>query len=225
MEKSEYLLNKLEHKIKDGVIIVTAEHTLENVKAKLHLTYRISNCGIVKVTQEMITEQSANMPDLFRFGMQLQMPRELNQIRYYGRGPFENYSDRKHAAWIGKYNQIVDEQFYPYIRPQECGTKSDIRWWKLTDKAGDGLNFTGEHPYLMSALYYSIESLDDGDYKDQRHSELVPPNNYINVCIDKAQMGLGCVNSWGALPLQEYRLPYANYKFSFLLQPITSDVE
>jgi len=218
-------LNKLEHKIKDGVIIVTAEHTLENVKAKLHLTYRISNCGIVKVTQEMITEQSANMPDLFRFGMQLQMPRELNQIRYYGRGPFENYSDRKHAAWIGKYNQIVDEQFYPYIRPQECGTKSDIRWWKLTDKAGDGLNFTGEHPYLMSALYYSIESLDDGDYKDQRHSELVPPSNYINVCIDKAQMGLGCVNSWGALPLQEYRLPYANYKFSFLLQPITSDIE
>ena len=118
----------------------------------------------------------------------------------------------------------MDEQFYSYIRPQETGTKTDIRWWKQTNKGGNGLMFVAEAPFSASALNYSIESLDDGVQKDQRHSELVPKVDYANLCIDKVQMGLGCVNSWGALPLEQYRLPYGDYEFTFIMTPIQSNL-
>ena len=84
--------------------------------------------------------------------------------------------------------------------------------------------FISEAPFSASALNYSIESLDDGVQKDQRHSELVPPANYTNMCIDKVQMGLGCVNSWGALPLEQYRIHYGDYEFSFIMKPIQSNL-
>ena len=104
---------------------------------------------------------------MFRFGMQLPMPKCYDRIQYYGRGPIENYSDRNHSTALGKYRQTVDEQFYPYIRPQETGTKTDIRWWKLTTIQGDGLEFISDQPFSASALHYTIESLDDGVSKDQ----------------------------------------------------------
>ena len=194
------------------------------VKAKLYLTYTINNEGAVKVTQKMVADKSAEVSDMFRFGMQMQMPKCLDQINYYGRGPIENYSDRNNVTDLGNYRQTVDEQFYSYIRPQETGTKTDIRWWKQTNKGGNGLMFISEAPFSASALNYSIESLDDGVQKDQRHSELVPQANYTNMCIDKVQMGLGCVNSWGALPLEQYRIHYGDYEFSFIMKPIQSNL-
>jgi beta-galactosidase len=148
------------------------------------------------------------------------MPQDFDRIKYYGRGPLENYSDRNSSTDLGIYIQTVDEQFYPYIRPQETGTKTDIRWWQQMNMGGKGIRFTAESPFSASALHYSIESLDDGPEKDQRHSELVPQVDYTNICIDKVQMGLGGVNSWGALPLEKYRLPYGDYEFSFLIEPV-----
>jgi hypothetical protein len=218
-------LNKMEHMVVDNLVRIDAEYTMDAVKAKLYLTYVINNEGAVKVTQRMVVDQSAEISDLFRFGMQMQLPQELEQISYYGRGPGENYSDRNHATFLGKYQQNVSSQFYFYIRPQENGTKTDIRWWKQTDWGGNGLKFVADTPCSMSALHYTIESLDDGEQKDQRHSEFVPRVDYVNLCIDKVQMGVGGVNSWGALPLEEYRLPYKDYEFSFLLLPLESDVE
>ena len=152
--------------------------------------------------------------------MQAQLPYRMEYIKYYGRGPVENYADRNHAADIGIYTQTVDEQFYPYIRPQETGTKTDIRWWNQTAIGGRGLRFTGEAPFSASALHYSIESLDDGLEKGQRHSELIPQADYTNFCIDKVQTGLGCIDSWGAIALEQYRVPYGDYEFSFIMQPI-----
>jgi beta-galactosidase len=152
--------------------------------------------------------------------MQLPMPLEYNRVDYYGRGPTENYADRNHAARLGRYRQTVAEQFYPYIRPQENGTKTDIRFWRLLNAAGNGLEFVAEAPFSASALNYSIASLDDGLHKRQRHSPEVQPVNYTNFCIDKVQAGLGCVNSWGALPLETYRLPYGDYEFTFTLTPL-----
>lgn len=221
----ETRLNKLDYKADNDLIRVNAEYAMEGVEAKLYLTYSINPCGGVKVTQKMSVAESAEVPDLFRFGMQMQLPQELEEINYYGRGPGENYSDRNNSTFLGKYQQTVSSQFYSYIRPQENGTKTDIRWWKLTDKGGNGLKFIADAPCSMSALHYTIESLDDGEQKEQRHSEFVPIVDYINLCIDKAQMGVGGVNSWGALPLKEYRLPYKDYEFSFLLLPLESDVE
>ena len=214
----------LTNKIENGMATVNAEYTMEAVKAKLYLTYTINNEGAVKVTQKMVADKSAEVSDMFRFGMQMQMPKCLDQINYYGRGPIENYSDRNNVTDLGNYRQTVDEQFYSYIRPQETGTKTDIRWWKQTNKGGNGLMFISEAPFSASALHYSIESLDDGVRKDQRHSELVPQINYTNMCIDKVQMGLGCVTSWGALPLDQYRLHYGDYEFSFIMQPIQSNL-
>lgn len=203
----------------DGMITVKAEYEMPDLSAKLALTYIINNEGAIKVTQQMTTDKSAEIPDLFRFGMQIQLPYQYDQITYYGRGPLENYSDRNHVTDLGLYCQTVNEQFYPYIRPQETGTKTDIRWWKQTNKGGRGLKFTASAPFSASALNYTIESLDDGMYKLQRHSPEIPQVDFVNFCIDKVQMGLGCVNSWGALPLEQYRIPYQDYAFSFILTP------
>ena len=218
-------LNELEQKVENDLVIVNSEYTMEAVKAKLYLTYTINNCGAVKITQKMTVDQSATVSDLFRFGMQVQICEELEQVSYYGRGPIENYSDRNNSTWLGKYRQTVSDQFYSYIRPQENGTRTDIRWWKLMDKGGNGLKLIADAPCSVSALHYSIEVLDDGERKEQRHSEFLPCVDYINLCIDKVQMGVGGVNSWGALPFKDYRLPYQDYEFSFLLQPVTSAVE
>ena len=217
-------LTSLTSKIENDMATVNAEYTMEAVKAKLYLTYTINNEGAVKVTQKMTTDKAAEISDMFRFGMQMQMPENLDQINYYGRGPIENYSDRNNVTDLGNYKQTVKEQFYSYIRPQETGTKTDIRWWKQTNKGGNGLMFVSEAPFSASALNYSIESLDDGTQKEQRHSELVSQINYTNMCIDKVQMGLGCVNSWGALPLEQYRIHYGDHEFSFIMKPIRSNL-
>ncbi|MDR0657421.1 MAG: DUF4981 domain-containing protein [Mediterranea sp.] len=216
----EMKLTSLKHESADGRIIVNAEYDMPSVSAKLSLTYVVNNQGAVKVTQKMTADQTAEVSDMFRFGMQMQMPQEFDRIDYYGRGPMENYSDRNHAAGLGRYRQTVAEQFYPYIRPQETGTKTDVRRWKQINAGGYGLQFVAGAPFSASALNFSIESLDDGTRKHQRHSPEVKPADYVNLCIDKVQMGLGCVNSWGALPLEPYRIHHGDHEFSFVMEPL-----
>ena len=161
---------------------------------------------------------------MFRFGMQMAMPKDFDIQEFYGRGPVENYSDRNHSTDLGIYRQRVDEQFYPYIRPQETGNKTNIRWWKQLNARGNGLLVAAEAPFSGSALHYTQESLDEGMQKDQRHSPEIPSANLTNLCIDKVQMGLGCVDSWGSLPLQPYMLPYGDYNFTFTLTPVQHSV-
>ena len=217
-------LTSLKQSIENEQAIVQAEYEMKAVKGKLFLTYVINNEGAVKVTQKMEAGKEEKVSDMFRFGMQMQMPENFNEVEYYGRGPVENYADRNHSTLIGKYRQTVAEQFYPYIRPQETGTKTDLRWWRVLNISGNGLQFVGDAPFSASALNYSIESLDDGVQKDQRHSPEVAKAPFTNLCIDKVQMGLGCVNSWGTLPLEKYRVPYLDYEFSFILTPVRHKV-
>ncbi|MCK9160044.1 MAG: beta-galactosidase small subunit, partial [Bacteroidaceae bacterium] len=185
-----------------------------------HLTYQINNVGTVKVIESMVTTPGAKVSNLFRFGMQMQMPLAMDQITYYGRGPIENYQDRKTSTFVDVYKQTVAEQFYPYIRPQENGTKSDIRWWNQLYRSGCGLQFIAEQPFSASALNYSIESLDEGLTKGQRHSALVPTVDYTNFCIDLVQRGLACRNSWGCIPLEPYRITYKDMTFTFIMKPV-----
>ena len=217
-------LTSLKQSIENEQAIVQAEYEMKAVKGKLFLTYVINNEGAVKVTQKMEAGKEEKVSDMFRFGMQMQMPENFNEVEDYGRGPVENYADRNHSTLIGKYRQTVAEQFYPYIRPQETGTKTDLRWWRVLNISGNGLQFVGDAPFSASALNYSIESLDDGVQKDQRHSPEVAKAPFTNLCIDKVQMGLGCVNSWGTLPLEKYRVPYQDYEFSFILTPVRHKV-
>lgn len=217
-------LLSLRPEVKNDQVTVYADYEIKQVSARLSLTYTINNVGAVKVTQSMKADKNAKVSDMFRFGMQLVMPKSFEYISYYGRGPVENYSDRNTSADLGVYNQTVTEQFYSYIRPQENGNKTDIRWWKQINSEGKGLMFVAESPFSASALHYTIESLDDGVQKDQRHSNEVEPSDLTNVLIDKVQQGLACVNSWGAIPEPQYRVPYKDYEFSFIMYPISNSI-
>ena len=222
----EFKLTSLKSEMKDGLAVVSAEYEMPSVSAgtKLQLTYEINNRGAVKVNQKLVAEKGAKVANIFRFGMQMVMPKSFENISYYGRGPVENYIDRKWATELGVYNQTVTDQFYAYIRPQENGNKTDIRWWKLFNEAGSGLQFVAEAPFSASALHYTIESLDSGWEKKQEHSNEVEPADLTNFLIDKVQMGLGCVDSWGAIPREEYMLPYGDYEFTFIMQPINNSI-
>lgn len=215
----EIKLTKLDKTVENGQVVVKTEYEMKAVSGKLYLTYTISNTGSILVNQKLVASKDAKGAEMFRFGMRLQMPYSFDISDYYGRGPLENYADRNHVTDLGLYKQTADEQFYSYIRPQETGNKTDIRWWKQVNMAGRGLMIRSEAPLSMSALHYTMESLDEGWDKDQRHSPEIPKSDATNLCIDQVQMGLGCVNSWGAWPRLEYRLPYKDYSFSFLLLP------
>ena len=216
----EIRLKSLKQRTENKQVIVETAYEMPGVSAKLNLTYVINNEGAIKVTQKMTTDKKAKVSNMFRFGMQMQMPRSFETIEYYGRGPIENYIDRNHCTDLGIYRQSVTEQFYSYIRPQENGTKTDIRWWRMINKAGNGIEVVATSPFSASALHYTIESLDEGWSKQQGHSPEVEEADLTNLCIDKIQAGLGCVNSWGSIALPEYQVPYQDYEFTFILSPI-----
>ena len=216
----ELKLTSLDQRMENGVAVVEARYDIPAVKGQLALTYVINNRGAIQVTQQLKADKGTKVSDLFRFGMQLQMPRSFETLEYYGRGPVENYADRNHNTFLGRYRQSVDSQFYPYVRPQENGNKTDLRWWRVLNVGGSGLEIKAEAPFSASALHYTVESLDEGTKKIQRHSNEVEQADLTNVLIDKVQMGLGCIDSWGALPLEKYRLPYQDYSFTFTLTPV-----
>jgi beta-galactosidase len=204
----------------NGQAVVRAEYEMPDVKGKLSMTYTVSNVGAVRVDEKFAADSEAKVSGMFRFGVVVPMQRRLETVEYYGRGPVENYADRKSCADLGIYRQSVSEQYYPYIRPQETGTKSDIRWWRLLDETGSGVEIEAAAPFSASALHYTIEALDEGEEKQNRHPSDVDEADLTNLCIDQQQMGLGCVTSWGTLPRREYMMPYADREFSFIITPV-----
>lgn len=201
-------------------VLVEAYYSIEAVSAHLKLSYQVNAEGVISVVEKLTTDPNAKVSDMFRFGMKMQIPAQFQRVEYYGRGPYENYIDRNNSSRLGIYSQTVDEQFYPYIRPQETGTKTDIRYWNMMNYAGKGLCVTSDAGFSASALNYTVESLCEGDVKGQRHSAEIEKSPFVTLCIDKVQMGLGCENSWGALPLTQYRVPCKDYEFRFKLSPI-----
>ena len=204
-------------------VVVTAVYDMPDVKAQLTLTYHISGDGRIKVVEQLKTDKDTKQPDMARFGMVMQLPYEMERSAYYGRGPIENYGDRKLSQRIGIYNQTADEQFYPYIRPQENGLKSDVRWWNQTTAQGKGMRIEAVEPFSVSALHYAIEDLDEPKpAKGQRHSTQVPKSKYTNLCIDGAHTGVGGANSWSnwGLALPKYRVPYQDRTFTFQFVPL-----
>ena len=213
----EMRLTSLTHAVEGSVAVVKATYDMPSVKATLSLSYTINPDGMVTVDQTLTATPGAEVSGLFRFGMVIPMPKAFNTVEYYGRGPGENYIDRPYANNIGIYNQSVDEQPYAYIRPQETGTHTDIRWWRVLNPSGTGLEITAAEPFSASALHYTIASLDGGENKPNSHFAEVKPSDVTEVCVDLRQLGLGCVNSWGALPRPEYQLPYGSYTFTYTL--------
>ena len=202
---------------------VTAKFDMPDVKATLTMTYTLTAEGEVVVRQQLTADKEAKISQLPRYGMQLQMPKQYDEVTYYGRGPVENYCDRNSSEFIGIYNNKVADEYYPYVRPQESGNHTDVRWFRVQDKQGRGLEFYSNAPMEASALNFLTEDLDDGMSKDKkidRHSGDLVERPLTQVHIQQRQMGLGCVNSWGAWPRQEYMLPYQNYDFTFVIKPL-----
>ncbi len=207
---------------KANTVTIVTSFDMPEVQGQMDITYLVfANTGAVKVTENFKATEGAKVSDMFRFGMLLQMPYTMEKSNYYGRGPIENYSDRKDCMRIAIYNDDADNQYFPYIRPQESGTKSDIRWWKQTDATGLGLQVKSCTPFYASALHFDTEELDDGDEKEQRHSFDLKKSKYTNLFLDAAHMGVGGENSWGAWPLEKYRVHYGNKTFNFVLIPQT----
>ena len=205
---------------KANTVTIVTSFDMPEVQGQMDITYLVfANTGAVKVTEDFKATEGAKVSDMFRFGMLLQMPYSMEKSTYYGRGPIENYSDRKDCMRIAIYNDEADNQYFPYIRPQESGTKSDIRWWKQTDATGLGLQVKSCAPFYASALHFDTEELDDGDEKEQRHSFDLKKSKFTNLFLDSAHMGVGGENSWGAWPLEKYRVHYGNKTFTFTLIP------
>ena len=200
---------------------VTAQYDMPNIGAQLTLTYTLTPQGKLIVQQALKAGKKA-MPVLPRFGMTLVMPSAYNAIRYYGRGPIENYVDRHTSTFLGIYNQKVADQYSPYIRPQESGNKTDVRWWSVyAPETMHGLTFTAPEPLEMTSINYLTSDLDGGEVKEakQMHSGDLTPRDFTVVHIAQKQMGLGCVDSWGSWPLSKYRIPYADHDFTFVISP------
>lgn len=183
------------------------------------VTYKVRNDGSIMVTAS-IDMLGKKMPEMPRFGMRLNLPKNYANIAYYGRGPWENYTDRKTASFMGVYQQLASEQFVSnYIRPQENGYRTDVRWVKFYDDNGGGVKFTGMQPICFSALPYIAEDLDPGVTKKQQHPADLNERSFMSVHIDLGQRGVGGDNSWGALPHAPYMLTKNNYSYSFLIEP------
>ena len=170
------------------------------------------------VNQTIKIDGEVEVPMMPRFGMELVLPKEFNAIKYYGKGPFENYVDRNFASEVGVFEQTVSEQYYPYIRPQETGNKTDIRWYSIFNEA-QKITIEGNTLLGVTALHYLNEDLDDGLVKNQRHAGEFSERDLTRILIDFKQMGVGSINSWGALPLENYRLTEKNYSLIFKLTP------
>ena len=230
-----------ECKVEDGLGKVNVKYEIEQLYASLEIEYVLYRNGRLSVTQKMVTrpEEAAqamaqaapqrqgqrgprqqSMPDLFKFGMTMNMAREFDQVEFYGRGPVENYSDRNSSQFLGVYKSSVADQYFPYIRPQENGNKTDVRWWRVTNADGLGLEFYSDAPLSMSSLNYTTADLDEGPQKHNVHAGDLSPRPYTVVHIDRAQYGLACVNSWGATPLEQYKLHYGDYSYSFVIAPV-----
>ncbi len=206
----------------DGNTVVST-FDMPDVKATLTMTYTLTAEGEVIVRQQLATDKEAKIMPMFRYGMQLQMPKEFDAIRYYGRGPVENYIDRNSSEFLGVYGGKVQDEYYPYVRPQESGNHTDVRWFRVMNAQGEGLEFYSNAPMEASALKFLTEDLDDGPVKDKkidRHSGDLIERPQTQVHIQKRQMGLGCVNSWGAWPRKEYLVDYKDYDFTFAIRPI-----
>ena len=208
---------------KNSLCSVTATYDMPTVASTLTLTYYINAFGDMNVEQTLTPypqqPDSVKIPDMLRFGMVMQLPYNMDKSQFYGRGPVENYADRKQSQRLGIYSQTADEQFYPYIRPQETGLKSDVHWWQQTDETGRGFRVEPLSAQVLyaSALHYDIADLDEGLDKHQRHPQDVPRSRFCNLFIDGEHTGVGGVNSWSmeGFALPQYRVGYGPKTFRF----------
>lgn len=220
MKMKSFKVVENEGKAEKGVEVV---YDMPSVEATLTMTYTLTPAGELVVNEAMTVNKDAkHKPELMRYGMQLVMPKAYNMLTYYGKGPGENYIDRNNGDRLGVYDAKVADQYWGYVRPQESGNKTEVRYWQVKDENGKGLEFYSFAPMECSTLNYLASDLDDGWDKNahQSHSGDLTPRDFSVVKLAARQRGFACVNSWGAIPLEQYRMPYQDYSFTYVIRPL-----
>ena len=184
------------------------------------------------IVKNQFSKLSEKIPEIPRMGMQMQLPVEYTNLKWFGRGPQENYVDRKTAADVGLYESTVPDQYTPYIRPQENGYKTDTRWLTLTNDNGNGLLISGEPLICFAALNNIHDDFESPGKLSQYRKDAktanthivdVKPREFVNLNVDMGQMGVGGDNSWGALIHPQYRLMASKYEYSFRMRPVLKE--
>ena len=217
----------------DSCYCVTLSYEPIGDFAQIRMTYNVYADGTVEGTEEFVDAGNlANSKLIGRIGMEFAMPGEYSTLEYFGKGPFENYCDRNSSALMGHYVQRVEDQFhYGYVRPQESGTKIQIKWMRVLDDNGAGFQITSDVKFSASALPFHWKQMDVRMLGNkQAHSLEIKHlacedkrsegKTWVN--FDLVQMGLGCINSWGAWPLMEHRVLPVEYTFNFVLAPVNN---
>ena len=215
LQPTEFAINRRGESVE-----VCARYTIPSTGATLVMEYAIRNDGQIDVTERMTADTTrTDAAYMMRFGVAMAMPQAFDTIEFFGAGPQETYADRRSGAVVGHYVQRVADQLYPYARPQESGSHCGLRWWQVRDSAGRGFEFRADD-FAASAVPYPLAQLDcrSADYRKHFTEFESDGNTHIN--IDLRQMGLGCVNSWRAIPRKEYMMPYKDYEFRFTMRPL-----
>jgi beta-galactosidase len=199
-----------------GVVQLLLQADLAYMGARYDVTYTIYGTGDL-VVEPSFDPGDSKLPDLPRFGMQAKLVPGFEGLTWYGPGPQETYIDRRDLP-VGVYRTTVTDNYFPYSQPQETGTKVEVRWTAITNASGAGLLAVGQPLLGVNALHYSAEDMDQAGH---RHQMPVQAETYLN--LDWKQMGLGGDDSWGALPLEKYRLKAVPLQYRFRLRPITAD--
>lgn len=196
-----------------GLVKINSTYTLINDSASVKVTYTINGKGTIKVDYSLVADK--NLPGLPKVGMQMGILRADSNIAYYGRGPYENYTDRRTGSEAGIYNQVISQFMEPYVVPQENGNRTDVRWMLLHNKT-NGLLVTADSLLSMSAWPYTEDNI-----LHAKHTNKLKDAGFITLNIDLVQMGLGGNDSWSevAAPLEQYRIPAKDYHYTFYIAP------
>ncbi len=219
------------HENPDKSVCVVSRYTYPSTQTEWEITYTLYGNGVIKV-DNLLNVADANAPSIPRIGLRMQMPDSFTALEYYGRGPWENYIDRKTSCFIGRYTANVADLYEPYVRPQENNHRTDVSWFALSGQQG-GLLVVADSLLEFNASNYTLESLDSGDARDdgrqrpatptQRHYCDPKPAGLVDLFIDYRMMGLGGDDSWGARPLKKYQITPGSYSYGFALIPLENN--
>lgn len=204
---------------KDNSINLEVVYQLPHAMAKVKMNYIIDALGQITVTNTL-TDVKKDLPMIPRFGTNFIINNEFDQVNWYGRGPLENYQDRKTSQFVGNYKALVADLYVPYIRPQENGYKTDVRWVTFTNSKGKGIKVLGSKLLSFSAHHQYNSDFDSGKTKQQRHTTDIVKRDLVNINIDKAQMGVGGDTSWWTKPLEYYQIKAKNQSYSYSILPL-----
>ena len=198
-----------------GIASITSTYRLIEDKTTVQVTYTVNGDGVLKVDYALTP--AAGLPNIPKVGMQVGIRRSYDQISYYGRGPLENYIDRRYGFDAGIYNQPLSEFADSYVVPMEYANRTDVRWMQLANKQKAGLLVVADSLLSMSAWPHTEQNI-----QAARHTNKLEDAGFITLNIDLAQMGVGGNTSWDAqaAPIDKYQLPAKPYAYSFYLLPL-----